>query len=143
MEIRLSGHSVYHNEYHIVWIPKHHHFTPNPGLLRYLKKLFPKVLRSLPGCEIIEYNIQRDHIHMVMIIPPSYKVSEVVGRIKCQTASKLRKKFSWLSKVYWEENIVWSPGYFVSTIGLDEKSILEYVKLQQTQDLGQAKRELF
>jgi len=100
-------------------------------------------MRSFSGCEIIEYNIQVDYIYMVMIIPPSYKVSGVVGRIKCQTASKLRKKFSWLSKVYWKENIVWSPGYFISTIGLDEKSILEYVKLQQTQDLGQAKLELF
>ena len=109
----------------------------------YLRKLFPKIMRSLPGCEVIEYNIQIDHIHMVMIIPPSYKVSEVVGRIKCQTDSKLREKFSWLSKVYWKENIVWSPGYFVSTIGLDEKSILKYVKFQQTQDLGQAKLELF
>jgi putative transposase len=79
---------------------------------------------------------------MVMIIPPKYKISEVVSRIKAQTASRLRKKVSWLSKVYWKENIVWSPGYFVSTIGLDEKSILEYVKFQQTQDLGQAKLEL-
>jgi len=100
-------------------------------------------MRSLPGCEIIEYNIQVDHIHMVMIIPPKYKVSEVINRIKAQTASHLRKKFSWLSKVYWKENIVWSPGYFVSTIGLDEKSILEYVRWQKTQDLGQAKLELF
>jgi len=65
---------------------------------------------------------------MVMIIPPGYQVSEVVGKIKCQTANKLRKKVSFLSKVYWKENIVWSLGYFVSTIGLDEKSILEYVK---------------
>jgi putative transposase len=63
--------------------------------------------------------------------------------MKAQTATELRKKFSWLSKVYWKENIVWSPGYFVSTIGLDEKSILEYIKWQQTQDLGQAKLELF
>jgi putative transposase len=63
--------------------------------------------------------------------------------MKAQTASGLRKKFSWLSKVYWKENIVWSPGYFVSTIGLDEKTILEYIKWQQTQDLGQAKLELF
>jgi len=100
-------------------------------------------MRSLPGCEIIEYNIQIDHIHMVMVIPPSYKVSKVVGIIKCQTASKLRKKFSFLSKVYWKENIVWSPGYFVSTVGLDEKAILKYVKWQKTQDLGQAKLELF
>jgi len=63
-----------------------------------------------------------------MIIPPKYKVSEVVGRIKAQISSKLRKKFSWLSKVYREENIVWSPGYFVFTIDLDEKAILKYLR---------------
>ena len=143
MEIRLSGHSAYCTKYHIIWIPKFRRRILNPGLRGYLRKLFPKVLRSLPGCEIIEYNIQVDHIHMVMIIPPRYKVSEVVGRIKYQTASKLRKKFYRLSKVYWKENIVWLPGYFVSIIGLDEKSILKYVKWQKTRDLGQAKLELF
>ena len=143
MEIRLSGHSAYRAEYHLVWIPKYHCRILNPGLSRYLRKLFPKIIRSLPGCEIIEYNIQIDYIHMVMIIPPKYKVSEVISRIKTQTASKLRKKFSWLSKVCWKENIVWSPGYFVTTIGRDEKSILEYVRWQETQDLGQAKLELF
>jgi putative transposase len=68
-----------------------------------------------------------------MIIPPKYKVSGVISRMKAQTASGLRKKFFWLSQVYWKENIVWSPGYFVSTIGLDEKTILEYIKWQQIQ----------
>jgi len=143
MEIRLSGHSAYRTEYHIVWIPKYCCLILNPGLSGYLRKLFPKVLRGLPGCEIIEYNIQIDYIHMVMIIPPKYKVSEVVSRINAQTASRLRKKVSWLSKVYWKENIVWSPGYFVSTIGLDEKTILEYVSWQKTQYLGQTKLDLF
>ena len=65
---------------------------------------------------------------MVMIIPPKYKVSEVISRMKAQTASGLRKKFSWLSKVYGKENIVCSPGYFVSTIGLNEKRKLKYFK---------------
>jgi len=97
---------------------------------------------SMAGCEIIEYNMQRDHIHMVMIIPPRYAVSDVIGRVKGMTASRLRKKFSWLSKVYWKENIVWSAGYFVSTVGIDEKKILKYVKWQESQDLGQAKLEL-
>jgi len=143
METRLSGHSAYRIQYHIVCIPKYHYRILNPDLRSYLRKLFTKVLRSLPSCEIIECNIQIDHIHTVIIIPPSYKVSEVVGRIKCQTASKVRKKFCWLSKVYWKETIVWLPGYFVSTIGLDENSIFEYVKFQQTHDLGQAKLELF
>jgi len=89
--------------------------------------------------EIVEQNIQVDHIHTIMIIPPKYSVSDVIGRIKGQSASKLRKKFTWLEKVYWNENIVWSPGYFVSTIGMNEDQIIKYVKWQESQDSGQAK----
>ena len=143
MQIRLSGHSAYRTEYHIVWIPKYRRRILNPGMRGYLGKLFPKVMRRMPGCEIIEYNIQVDHIHMVMIIPPKYAVGEVVGKIKGITASLLRKKFSWLAKVYWKENVVWSPGYFVSTVGIGEREILKYVKWQQSQDSGQAKLEFF
>ena len=78
---------------------------------------------------------------MIMIIPPKYSVSEVVGKVKGMTASRLREKFLWLSKVYWKENVVWSPGYFVTTVGIDEDKILKYVEWQQAQDLGQAKLE--
>ena len=143
METRLSGHSAYRTEYHIVWIPKYRRRILNPGVRGYLRKLFPKILRSLPACEIIAYNMQPDHIHMIMIIPPRYSVADVIGQIKAQSSSRLRKKFSWLSKIYGKENIVWSPGYFVSTVGIDEKKILEYVRFQQCQDLGQAKLEWF
>ena len=54
----------------------------------------------------------------------------------------MREKFEWLEKVYWKERVVWSPGYFVSTVGLDEKQITEYVRKQGGQDSGQAKLEL-
>ncbi len=97
----------------------------------------------MPGCEIVESNIQVDHIHMIMIIPPKYAVSDVVGRLKGMTASGLRKKFGWLKKVFWKENVVWSPGYFVSTVGVDEERIIKYVRWQGSQDSGQAKLELF
>ena len=108
----------------------------------YLSKLFHKVLRKMPGCEIVEQNIQLDHIHMIMVIPPKYAVSDVIGEVKQYTASRLREKFAWLEKVYWKERVVWSPGYFVSTIGMDEKAITEYVRWQGEQDSGQAKLEL-
>ena len=142
METRFSGHGVYRTEYHIVWIPKYRRRILNPGVRGYLSKLFPKVLRQMPGCEILEYNIQIDHLHMLMVIPPKYAVSEVIGEIKQYTASKLREKFAWLEKVYWKERVVWSPGYFASTVGLDEKEITEYVRWQGQQDSGQAKLEL-
>ena len=142
MEARLSVHGVYRTEYHIVWIPKYRRRILNPGVKAYISKLFPKVLKKMAGCEIIEQNIQIDHIHLLMVIPPKYAVSEVVGEMKQYTASQLREKFAWLERVYWKERVVWSPGYFVSTVGLDEKQITEYVKWQAHQDSGQAKLEL-
>ncbi len=141
MRARLSGHSVYRTEYHVVWIPKYRRRILNPGVRGYLVKLFPKVLETLPGCEIVEQNIQVDHIRMVMIIPPKYAVSEVVGRMKTMASSHLREKFNWLRQVYWKEDVVWSPGYFVSTVGIDEAKILKYVRWQERQDSGQAKLE--
>ncbi len=142
METRLSGHGAYRTEYHIVWITKYRRRILNPGVRGYISKLFPKVIRGMPGCEIIEQNIQDEHIHMLMVIPPKYAVSEVIGEIKQYTASKMRKKFAWLNRVYWKESVVWSPGYFVSTVGLDEKEITKYVKWQGHQDSGQAKLDL-
>ena len=142
MEARLSGHGLYRTEYHIVWITKYRRRILNPGITAYLSKLFPKILKSMPGCEIIEQNIQPEHIHMLMLIPPKYAVSEVVGEMKQHTAARLREKFKYLGKVYWKEQVVWSPGYFVSTIGIDEDKITEYVKWQGHQDSGQAKLEL-
>jgi len=74
---------------------------------------------------------------MVITIPPKYSIADVVGRMKGQSASKLRKKFSWLEKVYWNENILWSPGYFVCSVGIDEQEIKKYVEYQGRQDEGQ------
>jgi putative transposase len=142
METRYSGHTVYRTEYHIVWIPKYRRRILNSGIKSYLSKMLPKVLETMPGCELVEYNIQVDHIHTVMIIPPKYSVSEIVGRIKGMTASRLRARFEWLKKVYWEDNMVWSPGFFVSTVGIDEDKIRNYVRWQESQDSGQAKLEL-
>ena len=142
MENRLSGHTVYRTQYHVVWIPKYRRRILNPGVKAYLERVFPKILESMPGVEFVEQNIQVDHIHTVMIIPPKYAVSDVVAQLKAQSASLLRKKLPWLVKVYWKENIVWSPGYFVATVGIDEEHIINYVRWQQSQDSGQAKLNL-
>ncbi|ELP9499394.1 transposase [Vibrio alginolyticus] len=53
----------------------------------------------------------------------------------------MRKTFSWLSKVYWKENIVWSPGYFVNSVGVNEQVIANYVIHQGEKDSGQLRME--
>jgi putative transposase len=87
------GHGVYQTEYHVVWIPEYRRRILNPGVRGYLRKLFPKVMRSLPGCEIIELSMQVDPIDMVIVIPPKYGVSVVIGQRKQYRARKWRGKF--------------------------------------------------
>ena len=66
----------------------------------------------------------------------------MIKRIKGVTARRLREKMEWLKKVYWgEKGVLWSPGYFVSTVGIDEKKIIEYVRWQESQDLGKGQLE--
>jgi len=81
------------HRYHIVWIPKYRYHVLNPGVTAYLEKLFPKMMARLPGCEIVKYNIQIDHVHIVMIMPPKNSVNMVIGKMKGMTRSELRKKF--------------------------------------------------
>ena len=99
----------------------------------------------MAGVTIEELGIDeklKDHVHLIMMIPPKYSSSDVVAQIKAQSASLLRSKFNFLEKVYWKEKVVWSPGFFLSTVGVDEKTIKAYVKYQGKQDLGQIQLKL-
>ena len=137
-----SAHSIYRLEYHIVWVCKYRRSILNSGLCEYIKVLLPKLLKSMPGVMLEAIGFDDDHLHMIMVIPPSYSISSVMGKLKSKTASQLRYKFKWLSKVYWKENIVWSPGYFVSSVGVDEDVIRRYVTHQGFEDLGQIEFDL-
>ena len=142
MEYTKTAHSIYFLQYHIVWVCKYRRRILNPGVCGYIRKILPKLLRSMPGVNLETIGFDKDHLHMVMSIPPKYSISDVMGRLKSQSASRLRDHFSWLTKVYWNENIVWSPGYFVSSVGLDEKTIKQYVEHQGRQDSGQLQLKL-
>jgi putative transposase len=96
----------------------------------------------LPGVRLEVIGFNKDHLHIVMSIPLKFSIASVMGQLKSQSASKLRKAFPWLAKVYWNENIVWSLGYFVSSVGIDEETIKKYVEHQGRQDSGQLQLKL-
>ena len=96
----------------------------------------------MPGVEIQELNVQREHIHMMAVIPPRYAVSEVVSKMKAKTASIFRNRYRLFKKIYKEKDIMWSTGYFVSTVGIDEEIIKRYIEYQEDLDSGQMKFEL-
>ena len=137
MEYIKTSHGVYYLQYHVAWVCKYRRRILNPGMCGYIRKLLPKLLRSMPGVKIETVGFDKDHLHMMISIPPKYSISSVMGKLKSQSASQLRKAFPWLRKVYWNENVVWSPGYFVSSVGVDEKTIRRYVEYQGRQDSGQ------
>ena len=142
MEVNQSAHSVYQLQYHVVWSCKYRRRILKPGVCNYLRKLLPKLVRSMSGVKIETIGFDGDHLHMVMVIPPKYSISSVMGRLKSQSSAQLRSSFSWLSKVYWKETLIWSPGYFVSSVGLNEQAIKRYVEYQGRHDSGQLRLQL-
>ena len=142
MEVFRSAHGVYKLQYHVIWVCKYRRRILKPGVCEYIKKMLPKLLKSMPGVRVETIGFDQDHLHMIMVIPPKYSIADVMGKLKCQSASQLRSTFAWLSKVYWKENIVWSPGYFVSSVGLDEDVVRRYVEHQGLQDSGQSRMRL-
>jgi putative transposase len=87
--------------------------------------------------EVMELNIQVDHIHMIALIPPKLSVSEYMGRVKGKTALRLFTVFRDLRRMKYWGNHFWAPGYCVGTVGLDEEKIRKYVKYQEEQELKQ------
>ena len=141
MEYRKQAHAVYYTRYHIVVSTKYRRKILKEGVGEYLKKQILEVSKSHPDIEVLEVNTDLDHVHFLVSIPPKYSVSEVVGKIKANTGRKMRKKFKFLNQVYWGVEGIWSIGYFVSTVGINETVIRKYIENQSQEDSGQAKLE--
>ncbi len=130
---RKLSHVIYKCDYHIVWTPKYRYRV----LFGEVKQLVENDIRTLcewKGVEILELNVQIDHVHAVVTIPPKVSVSELMGTLKGKLAIKLFKSYPKLKeKPYWG-NHFWSRGYFVTTVGVDEDMIRRYVKYQEGED---------
>ncbi len=110
------------------------------GVGEYLGKRLPEIRKHYPEIDILEYNHDKDHVHLLISIPPKMSVGSVVRIIKSNSANWLKEKFAeYLKVVYWGTKSVWSDGYFVSTIGRDEEIIRKYIENQGLEDEGRAK----
>ena len=126
----------------MVWIPRYRYKVLVKGVDEYLLKKMDEIRKDYPEIEYVQRNIQPDHIHLVLSFPPKYSIAKVVQIIKSNTGRAMWEKFDFLRKRYYGRGGIWSAGYFVSTVGLDEKMIEKYVKYQEKEDLGQAKLAL-
>ena len=138
LNLRMSNfkklsHVIYRCTYHLVWTPKCRYRVLEGLVKESLVKDIPMFL-VWKSCEMIEMNIQSDHIHLIVSVPPKMSISQLMGVLKGKTAIKIFKSYPQLKeKPYWG-NHFWSRGYCVDTIGLDEDKIKKYVKYQEEQE---------
>ena len=140
MEVRLSAHGAYQHQYHVVWIPKYRRRILRGAIKLFVQEQLPQLQQDHPDVEVQQWSVQIDHIHMVLVIPPKYAVSSIVGKMKANLSRQLRLRYPELKRTYWGA-VLWSPGFFSSTVGLNEAVIRRYVEHQERMDKGQIQLE--
>ncbi len=130
---RKLSHSIYECKYHVVFCPKYRFRIFQGDIEAYTRQQIYTLCRQKDLVEVLEVNVQADHIHLVMSIPPKYAVSSLMGFLKGKLALRLFGRYERLGKRYWGRHL-WSRGYCVSTVGLDEEQIRAYVKWQQKKE---------
>ena len=140
MKYRKQSNCVYACEYHIVLTSKYRRKIFSKGIGEYLGKRLGEIRKHYPEIDILECNHDKDHVHLLVSIPPKVSVGSVVRILKSNSARWLKEKFAeYLKSVYWGTVSIWSEGYFVSTVGLDQEIIRKYIELQGAEDEGRTK----
>ena len=130
---RKLTHSLYECKYHVVFCSKYRYKILQAEVSKFVEQQILKLCDQKEGVEVLELNVQADHVHLVVVIPPKYAVSQFMGFLKGKLALSLFDKYPDLRRKYWGQH-VWSRGYCVSTVGLDEERIRKYVKWQNNRD---------
>lgn len=99
----------------------------------YVEKEIHRLCDQKEDVELLELNVQKDHVHMVISLAPKYSISSFMGYLKGKLAIRIFTRYESMAKRYWGRHF-WSRGYCVTTIGLDEEKIRQYVKWQEDRE---------
>jgi len=130
---RKLSHTIYECKYHVVFCPKYRLRIFREEIKSYTEYQLRKLLDQKDKIELMELYICEDHIHMVLSIPPKYSLSSLIGYLKGKLALRLLHQDESLQGKYWGRHI-WSRGYCVSTVDLNEEQIRKYVRYQEQRD---------
>ena len=126
------AHTQWNCKYHIVFAPKYRRQI----MYGKIKSDIGMMLRKLceyKGIEIIEAEACKDHIHMLVSIPPKYSVSQIMGYLKGKSSLMIFEKYANLKYKYGNRHF-WCRGYYVDTVGRNKKAIEQYIRNQLQQD---------
>jgi putative transposase len=126
------SHTMWECKYHIVFIPKYRRKALFGKLREHLGPVFRKLAEQKES-RIEEGHVMPDHVHMMVSIPSKLAVSHVVGYIKGKSAIHIARTYEGKQRNYVGHHF-WARGYFVCTVGRDEKTIREYIRNQEKED---------
>lgn len=126
------SHSKWECKYHVVFIPKCRRRALYEQLRRDLGEVF-RTLAEHKESRIEEGHLMRDHVHMLIAIPPKYAVSQVIGYLKGKSAIHIARTYAERRRNFVGQHF-WARGYFVSTVGRDEAQIRDYIRRQEQEE---------
>lgn len=129
---QFISHSKWDYKYHIVFIPKRRRKMLYGELRQHLGAVF-RTLAQQKESRIEEGHMMRDHVHMMIAIPPRYAVSQVVGFIKGKSAIHVARVYGERKRNFVGQHF-WARGFYVSTVGRDEATIRAYIKQQEQEE---------
>ena len=132
MQKNNLNHATWECKYHVVFTPKYRKKALFGMLRHQLKDVFHR-LANQKDCQIVEGYLMKDHVHMLLSIPPKYSVSSIVGFIKGKSSIWIAQNID-NKKQNFVGHKFWARGYFVSTVGADEKVIKSYIQNQERSD---------
>ncbi len=134
-EVKHTAHSSYRCEYHIVFAPKYRRKVIYKELRADIGAILRKLCNQMK-VEIIEAEACPDHIHMLVSIPPYMSVAQFVGTLKSKSALMIFDRHANLKYKYGNRHF-WARGYFVDTVGKNERMIQEYIRDQLERDFSE------
>ena len=127
MDYRYGSHTVYKIEYHFVWVTKYRYKVLQGDVGQRVRELVRQTCEAFE-IRILKGVVSKDHVHILVSVPPELAPSEIMRRIKGRTSSKLFEEFPALKKRYWGRHF-WACGYFCATVGeVSEEMIKEYLE---------------
>ena len=132
LDINSLAHTKWECKYHIVFAPKYRRQIIYGNIKADIGQMLRK-LCDYKGIEIIEAEACKDHIHMLISIPPKYSVAQIMGYLKGKSSLMIFEKYANLKYKYGNRHF-WCRGYYVSTVGRNKKAIQEYIQNQLQED---------
>jgi putative transposase len=115
MDYRYGSHTVFQIEYHFVWVTKYRYKVLTAEVAERVRKMVMQVCATFE-IRIVKGVVSKDHVHILVSVTPTMAPSEIMRRIKGNTASRLFEEFPHLKKMYWGQHFL-ARGYFCATVG--------------------------